>query len=138
MPWSRLAVTFQQVVPAMRQGIAMTLVLGSALPVWAQGTWPPYAFSAEHTIDRGPGGYLSWIKLGLLWLLFLAWVKTTDWVSEDCQKANVPYALWVPIVFFPLLVALLLLGFVIAHVCRDLSLVPGRVSRAADCVHRGP
>lgn len=48
---------------------------------------------------RGDGGYLSWIKVLACFALFLAWVKTTDWVSIDCQEVKLDYLRWNPIVF---------------------------------------
>lgn len=78
---------------------------------WAQGGWPDYPMPSEHEIVRGPGGYISWVKLLCFWLLFLAWVKLTDWVSRDTQEVGVPYAMWTPLCFFPFLLALLALGF---------------------------
>lgn len=75
--------------------------------------WPDYPFNQPHTIPRGSGGYLSPIKLGLLWILFLMWVKAVDWTSQDCQRNGIDYVLWTPIVFFPFLVALLLLALTI-------------------------
>jgi general secretion pathway protein E len=68
--------------------------------------WPEYPFPGSHKINRGPGLYLAWWKLLVLWLLFLFWVKTTDWVSRDCQQLDLPYAIWNPLVFFPFLVTL--------------------------------
>jgi type II secretory ATPase GspE/PulE/Tfp pilus assembly ATPase PilB-like protein len=72
---------------------------------WAQGSWPEFPLSGNR-LNRGPGGYLSWIKLGLAWGLFAVWVKTTDWVNRDCQLLKLPYALWNSVVFFPFFVGL--------------------------------
>ncbi len=57
---------------------------------------------------RGPGGYFSIWKLLGFWLLFLLWVRTTDWVSQDGQKLKVRHGLWNGIVFFSFFVAILL------------------------------
>lgn len=57
---------------------------------------------------RGPGNYLSWIKIIACWGLFLAWVKTTDWVSTDCQTVKLEYLRWNPIVFGTFLAAFVL------------------------------
>jgi type II secretory ATPase GspE/PulE/Tfp pilus assembly ATPase PilB-like protein len=94
----------------IRQALTLLYLWIIATPCWAQDAWPAFPLPALHQIDRGPGGYLSWIKLLLLWVLFLAWVKTTDWVSQDCQRVGVPYAIWNPLVTFPFLAALVLLG----------------------------
>lgn len=63
----------------------------------AEGTWGPVLLTKDF---RGPGFYLSVIKMAACWLLFLAWVKTTDWVSSDCQELKkLDYQQWNPIVF---------------------------------------
>ncbi|MBL9124299.1 MAG: Flp pilus assembly complex ATPase component TadA [Planctomycetaceae bacterium] len=49
---------------------------------------------------RGPGFYLSWIKIVSSWLVFLGWVATTDWVSVSAQQHRLRHALWNPLVFF--------------------------------------
>jgi type II secretory ATPase GspE/PulE/Tfp pilus assembly ATPase PilB-like protein len=61
---------------------------------------------------RDSGGYLSLWKILGFWLLFLLWVRTTDWVSQDAQQWKLRYAIWNPIVFFSFFVALLLLWIV--------------------------
>ena len=46
---------------------------------WAQGStdWPDFPWQGgEHAISRGPGGYLSWLKLLPIFLLYLLWTKT--------------------------------------------------------------
>lgn len=85
--------------------LAVLLVLLFADQALAQA-WPPYKLPGAHKINRGPGFYLAWWKLLLLWLLFISWVRTTDWVSQDCQTLNLPYAIWNPLVFFPFLLTL--------------------------------
>jgi type II secretory ATPase GspE/PulE/Tfp pilus assembly ATPase PilB-like protein len=73
----------------------------------ANSKWPPYKFSRPFAADRGPGGYLSWWKLLLIWLLFLVWVKSTDWLSQDCQTHKLPYATWNMVQFLPFPITLL-------------------------------
>ncbi|NLE37955.1 MAG: Flp pilus assembly complex ATPase component TadA [Pirellulaceae bacterium] len=48
---------------------------------------------------RGSGHYFNWIKMLATWLFFLVWVRTTDWVSTDCQDHRLQYVRWNPIVF---------------------------------------
>ena len=48
---------------------------------------------------RGPGFYLSWVKILACWLVFLAWVGTTDWVSRDGQALRLKFRRWNPVVF---------------------------------------
>jgi type II secretory ATPase GspE/PulE/Tfp pilus assembly ATPase PilB-like protein len=47
----------------------------------------------------------------VLWLLFLIWVKSADWVNRDSQIFDLGYGKWNPILFFPFLAALLLFAF---------------------------
>ncbi|MBS0209696.1 MAG: Flp pilus assembly complex ATPase component TadA [Planctomycetes bacterium] len=44
--------------------------------------------------QRGKGGYLSPIRLGLCWLVFLGWIATTDWVNRDAQQLEGAYYRW--------------------------------------------
>ena len=51
--------------------------------------WPTYPNSSSggvHGIDRGPGGYFSPIKLGLLLAIFLLWVRLADWINRDATR----------------------------------------------------
>ncbi len=103
--WRTLA---RRCVPAF----AVVFVLAAAGVACGQA-WPDYPFSAPHAIERGPGFYLSWPKLLLLWLTFLVWVKTTDWINQDSQILDLPFAVWIPVVFFPFVVALFAAGLTI-------------------------
>ena len=47
----------------------------------------------------------------LIWLLFLIWVKSADWINHDTQIFDLGYGKWNPIVFFPFLAILLLFAF---------------------------
>ena len=55
--------------------------------------------------------FFAWPKLLAIWLLYLVWVKSADWVNRDAQIFDLGYGKWNPIVFFPFLVALLLFAF---------------------------
>jgi len=70
-------------------------------PTDAQAGQPAGGAAAAPSVvfQRGPGYYLSWIKILIGWLLFLLWVHTTDWVSTDCQDNRLQYVRWNPIVF---------------------------------------
>jgi type II secretory ATPase GspE/PulE/Tfp pilus assembly ATPase PilB-like protein len=72
--------------------------------------WPDYPTASPHAITRGTGHYFSWIKLGLLWGLYLLWVKVTDWVSQDTQAYKLSHSLWNPVLFFPFLIGLFVFG----------------------------
>jgi hypothetical protein len=90
---------------------ASVVLAASATAVWAAdagNTWPALPFT------RGPGAYLSpWKILGRgSWLLFLAWVRTTDWISQDAQLMKLRHAMWNPIAYFSFLVALLVFWLV--------------------------
>ncbi len=101
----------RQCIPA----VALLFVLCGAGLVCGQ-SWPdghPDVDPTANSIVRGPGFYLSWPKLLTLWLVFLAWIKTTDWISQDCQIVSLPFALWTPLAFFPFMVALFAAGLTI-------------------------
>ena len=57
---------------------------------------------------RGPGGYYSWVKLLAFWLLFLAWVRTADWVNRDAQAMKLDLLRWNPVVCGSFFAAVLL------------------------------
>ena len=66
----------------------------------------------------------------MLWLLFLIWVKSADWVNRDTQIFNLGYGKWNPILFFPFLAVLLLFAFPILD---RLPAFLGGVRPAARC-----
>ena len=68
------------------------------------GGWPPSA----GPFSRGSGGYFSVWKLVFCGLLFLLWVRTTDWISQDCQLNRLPYAIWNSATVFSFVAAFLL------------------------------
>jgi hypothetical protein len=47
---------------------------------------------------RGQGYYLSLWKIGVTWLLFVAWTVAADWVNRDMDDNNLNWQLWNPIV----------------------------------------
>ncbi len=71
------------------------------------GAWPVYSASQDHSIERGPGGYLSIVKLVLLWIVLLVWVRAADWVNRDCYAMRMNYAIWNSVVVFPFLIGFL-------------------------------
>jgi type II secretory ATPase GspE/PulE/Tfp pilus assembly ATPase PilB-like protein len=64
-----------------------------------------------HSIPRMKRPFFYWPKLLAIWLLFLIWVKSADWVNRDTQIFDLGYGKWNPIVFFPFLAVLLLFVF---------------------------
>ena len=92
----------------MSSGFPLLLVLLGVSRALAQNATAPLANPLSST-DRGPGFYLSWPKIAALWLVFLAWVFTTDWVSSDAQEMKQKYLRWNAITVGSFLAALLLL-----------------------------
>lgn len=77
--------------------VALALLALDAQFVFAQGliaqasdAWPV----TEGSFTRGPGFYLNFWKLGSVWVLFVAWAATADWLSRDCLKLKLNYNLW--------------------------------------------
>jgi type II secretory ATPase GspE/PulE/Tfp pilus assembly ATPase PilB-like protein len=64
-----------------------------------------------HSVLRMKQPFFFWPKLLAIWLLFLIWVKSADWVNRDSQIFDLGYGKWNPIVFFPVLAVLLLFVF---------------------------
>ena len=75
-----------------------------ATSAWAQTKWPDYPLPNDHSFTRGPGLYFSVWKLIALLVLYLLWVKTTDWVSRDTQQYGFEYAVWTSVAFIPFFV----------------------------------
>ncbi len=86
------------------------MTLGAGELFAQQGSqWPGMEITKDF---RGPGYYLSWVKIIACWLVFLAWVGTTDWVSRDCQEMKLDYLRWNPIVFGSFIAAFVLLWLI--------------------------
>jgi type II secretory ATPase GspE/PulE/Tfp pilus assembly ATPase PilB-like protein len=81
---------------------------GASIALAADATWPN--LTVDPKTFRGPGFYLSLLKMSAAWLVFLAWVKTTDWISTDCQEMKkLNYQQWNPIVVGSFMAAFVLL-----------------------------
>ncbi|REJ70435.1 MAG: hypothetical protein DWQ31_00910 [Planctomycetota bacterium] len=84
-----------------RRGILLVVLfalsLGMATTVAAEEghVWPHYQVDDYY---RGPGHYFSWVKLALIYLIFLAWVKSTDWIHQDAHRVRQRPQLWVSLV----------------------------------------
>lgn len=100
--------------------LRLLVVFAVATLVWAVDVQPLLAAAADATdeknwpslgtqFNRGRGAYLSPWKIVGTWLVFLAWVRTTDWISQDSQTLKLRWSLWNPIAFFSFFVGLLLL-----------------------------
>ncbi len=64
-----------------------------------------------HSVARYTKPTVFWLKLLMIFLVYLVWVKSADWVNRDSQIYNIGYGKWNPIIFFPVLAVLLLLVF---------------------------
>ncbi len=84
---------------------ALAFWVFQARQAWAE-EWPPYTLP---TPLRGPGNYLNVWKILGAWLVFLCWVRTTDWVSQDARMIKTNYARWNSLVFFTLVASFFLL-----------------------------
>ncbi len=86
--------------------IAAAVVAGDAkVLLAAEATaWP----SLGTDFSRGSGFYFSIWKILAVWLVFLCWVRSTDWVSQDSQTLKLRWALWNAIVFFVFFFGLLM------------------------------
>jgi type II secretory ATPase GspE/PulE/Tfp pilus assembly ATPase PilB-like protein len=92
--------------------LALFLLALAASQAWA-ADWPAFQPEPKPGSNfRGPGSYLNWVKILVFWLIFLAWVKTTDWVSIDCQEIKLDYLRWNPIVFGSFMLAVLLVWLI--------------------------
>jgi type II secretory ATPase GspE/PulE/Tfp pilus assembly ATPase PilB-like protein len=53
---------------------------------------------ADSAFPRGPGFYFDPIKLGLVLLLYLIWVRTCFWVDRDAHVLKLPQVTWNPVI----------------------------------------
>lgn len=109
MNCARLRRRFANVLPriaAVALLVAAWNLLAAAASAQESGIWP---IMTEDARARGPGFYLSVWKIALAWLLFLLWVRTSDWVNRDVHERRLSYALWNALVVLPFLVAMVLL-----------------------------
>jgi type II secretory ATPase GspE/PulE/Tfp pilus assembly ATPase PilB-like protein len=68
-------------------------------------------FNDAHSTRRPRAPMLFWLKLLVIWLIILIWIKSADWVNRDTQVYNLGYGKWNPIQFFPFLVVLIVFTF---------------------------
>ncbi len=64
-----------------------------------------------HSIRRLDSPFINWFKLLAIYIIFLVWVKSADWVNRDTQLFDLGYGKWNPILFFPFLAVLMLVAF---------------------------
>lgn len=63
---------------------------------------------SNHAFDRGPGWYVSLLKIIPWLLMFWLWVKTTDWISQDTYRNRQNYGLWNLVVVCSFFLAILI------------------------------
>ncbi len=98
--------------------LRLLVVLAGAMVICAIDVQP--LFAAEDVawpslgirFFRGNGAYLSPWKILGTWFVFLLWVRTTDWISQDAQTLKLRWTAWDPVAFFSFFIALLLLWIV--------------------------
>ena len=66
--------------------------------------------AANFVYRRGPGAYLSWIKLLMVIGVFILWVRMADWLNRDAMKIGELTKLK-PEVWNPIMVLSFLVGF---------------------------
>ena len=86
--------------------VTAVVILGAGDVFAQQGSWPAVELKKDW---RGPSNYLSGIKVMACWLVFMMWVRSTDWVSRDGQEIRLHFLRWSPIVFSSFVAALVLL-----------------------------
>lgn len=80
--------------------LAAALCLPELCYAQSDATWFNSFDLAKGKMVRGAGFYLSWIKIASCWLIFLAWIASTDWISVSAQQHRLRHGLWNPLVFF--------------------------------------
>ncbi|MDG1875277.1 MAG: ATPase, T2SS/T4P/T4SS family [Mariniblastus sp.] len=70
-----------------------------------------YAQSNTSVTAGRPGGYLSWWKLLVIAIVFIVWVRTTDWINRDsmkiASKTGMLQEVWNPLLVFSFLIGFL-------------------------------
>ena len=66
-----------------------------------------FLLAQSASMVRGPGLYLNLFKLVPVLLIYLLWVKTSDWVDDDAKELNnLRFELWNSVVFVSFLLGL--------------------------------
>jgi type II secretory ATPase GspE/PulE/Tfp pilus assembly ATPase PilB-like protein len=102
-------------------GACLILLVG---PEWAFAQ--DWSYSGD-PLERGSGFYLAWPKILGLWIVFLMWVYTTDWVSRDTDEIGegigMPAHIWNPIIVFSFLPIFAIVALVIPLYAISIGLV---------------
>lgn len=97
----------RQAVHALIGALLISAVRAEVVFAQIEPKWPDFP-----NFDRGPGFYLSWLKIAVCWLVFLVWVATTDWVNRDAQQHRFNDNRWNSTVFFPFVASFILLWII--------------------------
>ncbi len=85
-----------------RLALATSLLGLLGLAAGADAAEPALSLLAQSpTIVRGEGFYLNLFMFVPVLLIYLMWVKTTDWVDDDCKELGNPrFEMWNSVMFF--------------------------------------
>jgi type II secretory ATPase GspE/PulE/Tfp pilus assembly ATPase PilB-like protein len=89
--------------------VTAVVMLGASEAFAQSGSWPAVELKKDW---RGPSNYLSGLKIMACWLVFMMWVRSTDWVSRDGLEIRLHFLRWDPIVFASFMAALVLLWLI--------------------------
>jgi len=91
--------------------IVMTAAIAlGASELFAQEQWE--SMTLPKAGWRGPGFYLSLLKILGCWFVFLMWVWTGDWINRDGQETRMKYLRWNGIVFGSFLASFILVWLI--------------------------
>jgi type II secretory ATPase GspE/PulE/Tfp pilus assembly ATPase PilB-like protein len=87
-----------------RLALATFLIALFGLAAGADAAEPAMSLFAQSPLMnnlRGPGFYLNLFKFLPVMAIYLMWVKTTDWVDDDCKELNnLRFEMWNSVIFF--------------------------------------
>jgi type II secretory ATPase GspE/PulE/Tfp pilus assembly ATPase PilB-like protein len=103
----------QEEQPAAPADAAAPVDAAPAEEVPAPAPPPPKLdkWNDAHSIPRSAVSAVYWIKLLVIWLLFVIWVKSADWINRDSQIFDLGYGTWNPAIYFPFVIALVFFTF---------------------------
>lgn len=101
-----------RLLPFVLLAVALLMVASRAMAegnAWPEFPLDPQGTGDAHTIVRGPGHYVSLVKIAVAWAIFALWAGTTDWVSRDCLRNGLDHRIWNSVVFGSFFAAFFLL-----------------------------
>ena len=107
------------------------LVTATGGNLLADGVSAGAKYSWDPTHWQHGGFYLSWMKIAAVWLLFVAWVGTVDWVNRDLEDTGLKWQLWNPLIVGSFMAAMLLSWLVPWFWLNILLLLAGAVAPVA-------